>query len=108
MQPLAEPVANLIDAFCKLPGIGPKTATRLTYFLLRGDEAIAKDLAAALEQLKARTLFCHECHNIADSDPCAVCANAQRETKSRKLPSNSTKRAFRVSGRSIFRWRDAT
>ncbi|MFN8466482.1 MAG: recombination mediator RecR [Caldilineaceae bacterium] len=79
MQPLAEPVSNLIDAFCKLPGIGPKTATRLTYFLLRSDEAIAKDLAQALEQLKARTLFCRECHNIADSDPCAICANPQRD-----------------------------
>ena len=69
----------MIDALCKLPGIGPKTATRLTYFLLRSDENIAKDLAQALEQLKARTLFCRECHNIADSDPCAICANSQRD-----------------------------
>jgi len=79
MQPLAEPVSNLIDALCKLPGIGPKTATRLTYFLLRSDEAIALDLARALENLKALTLFCHECHNIADSDPCAICASIQRD-----------------------------
>ena len=79
MQPLAEPVSNLIDALCKLPGIGPKTATRLTYFLLRSDESIAHDLASALEQLKVRTLFCRECHNIADSNPCAICANPQRD-----------------------------
>ena len=79
MQPLAEPVSNLIDALCKLPGVGPKTATRLTYFLLRSDENIALDLAKALEELKARTLFCRECHNIADSDPCAICANVQRD-----------------------------
>lgn len=79
MQPLAEPVSNLIDALCKLPGIGPKTATRLTYFLLRSDGAIALDLARALENLKALTLFCRECHNIADSDPCAICASAQRD-----------------------------
>ena len=79
MQPLAEPVSNLIDALCKLPGIGPKTATRLTYFLLRSDENIALDLAHALDGLKAGTLFCKECHNIADSDPCAICANAQRD-----------------------------
>jgi len=79
MQPLAEPVSKLIDAFCKLPGIGPKTATRLTYFLLRSDGAIALDLAQALENLKAQTLFCRECHNIADSDPCAICANVQRD-----------------------------
>jgi recombination protein RecR len=79
MQPLAEPVSNLIDAFCKLPGIGPKTATRLVYFLLRSDETIALDLARALGDLKSRTLFCRECHNIADSDPCAICANSQRD-----------------------------
>lgn len=79
MQPLAEPVSNLIDALCKLPGIGPKTATRLTYFLLRSDESIAHDLAQALDQLKARTLFCSECHNIADSNPCAICGNPQRD-----------------------------
>ena len=79
MQPLAEPVSNLIDAFCKLPGIGPKTATRLVYYLLRSDEAIALDLATALENLKAGTLFCAECHNIADSNPCAICTNPQRD-----------------------------
>ena len=79
MQPLAEPVSNLIDAFCKLPGIGPKTATRLTYFLLRSDASVGLNLARALEKLKARTLFCRECHNIADSDPCPICANAQRD-----------------------------
>jgi len=79
MQPLAEPVSNLIDAFSQLPGIGPKTATRLAYFLLRNDEAIALKLARALEELKQRTLFCSVCFNIADQDPCPVCANAQRD-----------------------------
>ena len=79
MQPLAEPVTQLIDAFCKLPGIGPKTATRLVYFLLRSDETIARNLASALETLKARTVFCRECHNIADSDPCPICNNPQRD-----------------------------
>jgi recombination protein RecR len=79
MQPLAEPVTQLIDAFCKLPGIGPKTATRLAYFLLRSDEAVALNLASALETLKARTVFCRECHNIADSNPCPICSNPQRD-----------------------------
>ena len=79
MQPLAEPVTQLIDAFCKLPGIGPKTATRLVYFLLRSDETIARNLASALETLKARTVFCRECHNIADSVPCPICNNPQRD-----------------------------
>jgi recombination protein RecR len=79
MQALAEPVSNLIDAFCQLPGVGPKTATRLTYFLLRSDPNIALTLAHALEELRARTVFCGVCHNIADQDPCAICANSQRD-----------------------------
>lgn len=79
MQPLAEPVSNLIEAFTQLPGIGPKTATRLTYFLLRSDESVALRLARALEELKQRTLFCSVCFNIADQDPCSICANLQRD-----------------------------
>jgi len=78
MQLLAEPVSRLIEAFGQLPGIGPKTASRLTYFLLRNDESIALNLAQALEQLKAGTLFCSRCHNIADRDPCAICDDEQR------------------------------
>jgi recombination protein RecR len=79
MQPLVEPVSKLIDAFSQLPGIGPKTASRLTYFLLRSDESIALNLAQALQDLKANTLFCSVCFNIADRDPCATCANSQRD-----------------------------
>jgi len=79
MQPLAEPVSNLIDAFSQLPGIGPKTAARLTYYLLRTDEAVAIKLARALEELKQRTVFCSVCFNIADQNPCAICASQQRD-----------------------------
>jgi recombination protein RecR len=79
MQPLAEPVSKLIDAFSKLPGIGPKTASRLVYFLLRSDDSIGLNLAQALQELKANTLFCRVCHNIADRDPCAICINSQRD-----------------------------
>jgi len=79
MQSLAAPVSDLIDALTKLPGIGPKTATRLAYFLLRSDPAIALDLASALQELKVRTVFCSICQNIADSDPCPLCANSQRD-----------------------------
>lgn len=78
MQPLAQPVSNLIEAFSRLPGIGPKSASRLAYFLLRADESIALNLAQALTELKATTLFCSVCHNIADRDPCAICTNAER------------------------------
>lgn len=78
MQPLAQPVSNLIEAFSRLPGIGPKSASRLAYFLLRADESIALNLAQALTELKATTLFCSVCYNIADRDPCAICTNAER------------------------------
>ncbi|MCB0044596.1 MAG: recombination protein RecR [Caldilineaceae bacterium] len=79
MQPLAEPVSQLIDAFSQLPGIGPKTASRLAYYLLRADDAVALNLAHALEALKANTLFCSVCHNIADRDPCPICTSDQRD-----------------------------
>jgi recombination protein RecR len=79
MQPLAQPVSNLIDAFSRLPGIGPKSASRLAYFLLRADSEIGLNLAAALTELKEKTVFCSICHNIADRQPCAICDNQQRD-----------------------------
>ena len=79
MQLLAEPVSKLIDAFGALPGIGPKTASRLAYYLLRADASVALNLATALQDLKANTLFCSVCFNIADRDPCPVCSNPQRD-----------------------------
>ena len=79
MQLLAEPVSKLIDAFNALPGIGPKTASRLAYYLLRADESVALNLAHALEELKANTFFCSRCFNIADRDPCAVCDSSERD-----------------------------
>jgi recombination protein RecR len=51
----------------------------LVYFLLRNDESIAMTLAKALEELKANTLFCNICHNIADRNPCTICTNSQRD-----------------------------
>ncbi len=79
MQPLAEPVSQLIDALSALPGIGPKTASRLAYYLLRADTSVSITLARALENMKANTLFCSNCFNIADRDPCAICANTERD-----------------------------
>ena len=81
MQPLRtvpEPVTRLIDEFSRLPGIGPKTASRLTFFLLRasGDQATA--LADALRDLKVRTRFCEVCFNITESSPCVVCQSEER------------------------------
>ncbi len=79
MQSLAQPVSSLIDAFSRLPGIGPKSASRLAYFLLRADSEISLNLAAALTELKEKTVFCSVCHNIADRQPCAICDNQQRD-----------------------------
>ena len=79
MQPLAEPVSQLIEAFSALPGIGPKTASRLAYYLLRADDQTSLNLARALENLKANTLFCSTCFNIADRDPCPICVSSERD-----------------------------
>ncbi len=79
MQTIAEPVSQLIDAFSALPGIGPKSASRLAYYLLRADASVAHNLAQALEKLKANTLFCSVCFNIADRDPCVICSSGERD-----------------------------
>lgn len=74
-----EPVTRLIDAFSRLPGVGPKTASRLTYYLLRAPEDVSSSLATALTELKANTRFCTTCWNITESDPCPICSDAARE-----------------------------
>jgi len=81
MSSLATPkaVQNLIDQFARLPGIGPKSASRLTYFLLRGDGEQPRDLAQALQELKERTRFCSMCFNITEADPCPVCSEMTRD-----------------------------
>jgi recombination protein RecR len=75
------PVERLIEAFSRLPGIGPKTASRLTYFLLRAPEAESLELAGALGELHRGTSLCSRCFNITTSgvDPCAVCADDTRQ-----------------------------
>jgi recombination protein RecR len=69
----AEPVARLIEEFNKLPGIGPKTAQRLTFYLLRMPADDARALAEAIVDVKERVGFCSVCFNITESDPCWVC-----------------------------------
>ena len=77
--PVASAVARCIDELARLPGIGPKTASRLTYYLLRAPEAQARALAEALVALKERTVFCSRCCNIADTDPCLICSSPNRD-----------------------------
>ncbi len=80
---VVEPVARLIEAFGRLPGIGPKTASRLTFYLLRADEEQAYTLAQALNDLKAQVRLCSRCFNITteSQDPCAICADPGRDSR---------------------------
>ena len=77
----AQPVARLIDELARLPGVGPKTASRLAYHLLRTsrDEAVA--LAEAILDVKERIRLCSNCFNTTEIDPCAICADRGRESK---------------------------
>ena len=75
----AQPVARLIEELNKLPGIGPKTAQRLTYFLVRMPEKEARALAEAILAVKEKIILCSICHNITDSDPCLICCGEERD-----------------------------
>jgi recombination protein RecR len=79
MQLLVEPVARLIDEFSRLPGIGPKTASRLVFYLLRAPDEQARSLADALRELRERINFCSICFNITESNPCSVCIDEARD-----------------------------
>src|SRR5579864_7787775 len=72
-------VTRLIDAFRRLPTIGPKTAERLTYFLLRNPNNLTTELANALIDLRDKTILCSTCFNLADVDPCHICRNPSRD-----------------------------
>ena len=79
MQTTVEPVARLIEEFAKLPGIGPKTAQRLTFHLLRLPIESARSLAEAIVRMKEAVIFCSICLNITDKDPCAICRSETRD-----------------------------
>jgi recombination protein RecR len=76
---LIEPVAKLIEAFNRLPGIGPKTAQRLTYHLLRAPEGEARALASALVAVREEVVFCERCFNISDAPLCPICRDPGRD-----------------------------
>ena len=77
--PTAQPVSRLIDEFHKLPGIGPKTAQRLTYHLIRMPEEEARSLAEAILAIKDKIILCSTCQNITDQDPCVFCRSSKRD-----------------------------
>ena len=77
---VAPSVGRLIQELNKLPGIGPKSAQRLTYHIVRLSREEARALAEAILALKEMALFCSRCYNIADKDPCEICSDPQRDT----------------------------
>jgi len=78
-QAIPASVTRLIDEFSRLPGVGPKTAARLTYYLLRAPEEQSISLAEALRDLRTMTHYCSVCYNITETDPCAICADERRD-----------------------------
>ncbi len=79
MRFIAEPVARVVEEFNKLPGIGPKSAQRLAYHLLRSPDEESRALAEAILTLKEKIKLCSICFNITDCDPCLVCQNKERD-----------------------------
>ena len=74
-----EPIARTVEAFAGLPGIGPKTAQRLTFYLLRQSPETVRELAEALLHMKDAVHFCSVCGNVTDTDPCSICRSEQRD-----------------------------
>jgi recombination protein RecR len=76
---VAKAINNLIEAFERLPGIGPKTAARLTYYLLHVPQAELERFGLSLTSLKRDTVECSVCHNVTESDPCDICSDPGRD-----------------------------
>jgi recombination protein RecR len=77
--PTSPTVNRLVDELSKLPGIGPKSAQRLAYYLLRAPEEQSRQLAEAILSVKQETSLCTACFNVTDADPCLICRNDQRD-----------------------------
>ena len=78
--PTAAPVAHLIEELNRLPGIGPKSAQRLVYFLLRAPREQAQTLSEAIIALKDKVILCSCCQNVSETDPCPICQSSLRDT----------------------------
>ena len=81
MDTTPPPVLRLIEAFARLPGIGPKSASRLTYFLIRSPANTASELSDALKDLRDRIQFCATCFNITEHSPCPICLSEERDRR---------------------------
>lgn len=79
MQKLPKAVRQLVEKFERLPGIGPRSAQRLVFYLLHNPNSELEDFADKLLALKKNTVMCSVCHNIAESDPCSICSDQNRD-----------------------------
>ncbi|MCL4382682.1 recombination mediator RecR [Patescibacteria group bacterium] len=78
---LPKSLQKLIESFERLPGIGPKSAQRLTFYLLHVPQEQLEDFSEALRSLKQKTVLCSVCFNVTESDPCPICSDSQRDKK---------------------------
>lgn len=79
MASLPQPIADLIAALGKLPGIGPRSAERLAMHLVQSESSLVKNLAASLVQARDKVRFCSICGALTEQDPCAICSDPRRE-----------------------------
>lgn len=77
---LSKPISELVDQFSKLPGVGPKSAQRLTYYLLRQPKEEVDSLIYSLNRLKTDLVTCETCFNITEHNPCVICEDSERDT----------------------------
>jgi recombination protein RecR len=76
---IARPIAALIESFQKLPGVGPKSAQRLTYYLLHVPQIQLDEFAESIARLKKDTVLCSVCKNVSETDPCPICSDPARD-----------------------------
>src|SRR3989344_1892171 len=79
MSTLPKSIQNLINEFAKLPGIGPKTASRLAFYLLKSPDIDLQAFATTIVNLQTGISYCSTCFNMAETDPCKICADPKRE-----------------------------
>jgi recombination protein RecR len=90
MNILPKSIIKLIESFHKLPGIGPKTATRLAFYVLHLPQEQLDEFAKHIADVKRNTVLCSICKNVWESDPCAICSNASRDTSTICVVEQST------------------
>ncbi len=76
-----DPIQQLMDEFMGLPGIGPKSAQRLVFYLLKQPQSVSDELSGAINRLKSGICLCSTCNNITDIDPCRICSDPHRDPK---------------------------